>query len=253
MKAQVKEVSALSLRDSVSTKQVNNKPDILNSGFIDIVNNGQVNASARFIRLYIGEPGKLAIPLSVYSGVSSNSFQSYNTNAGSRSNDALVIQMINPLSGLVNFSSDGILYFRRQKVSLTRLGLLYHYGTRVLTGYRQGLTTNPLTGKPISFLSHFLSGGIYFQTGAWERTNSRNLGICWIAARYLFTKNHQKPLSDIMPGIKTNGIYHGWIAAWGIEINNLVNIKMIYYQYIRKPEIDYQQPIYQISFNYSLR
>ena len=30
------------------------KPEILTSGFIDIVNNGQVNASARFIRLLIG-------------------------------------------------------------------------------------------------------------------------------------------------------------------------------------------------------
>ena len=30
------------------------KPEILTSGFIDIVNNGQVNASARFIRLFIG-------------------------------------------------------------------------------------------------------------------------------------------------------------------------------------------------------
>ena len=51
------------------------KPEILTSGFFDIVNNGQVNASARFIRLFIGEPGKFALPLSIYSGVSSNNFQ----------------------------------------------------------------------------------------------------------------------------------------------------------------------------------
>ena len=29
------------------------KPEIFTSGFIDIVNNGQVNSSARFIRLFI--------------------------------------------------------------------------------------------------------------------------------------------------------------------------------------------------------
>src|SRR5689334_23065086 len=64
------------------------KPEIFTSGFIDIVNSGQVNASARFIRLYVGEPGKFAIPLSLYSGVSSNSFQ--NPTIIQRSNDVLV-------------------------------------------------------------------------------------------------------------------------------------------------------------------
>src|SRR5436190_16147424 len=52
-----------------------NKPEIFTNGFIDIINNGQINASARFIRLYIGEPGRFAIPLSLYSGVSANNFQ----------------------------------------------------------------------------------------------------------------------------------------------------------------------------------
>jgi hypothetical protein len=59
-----------------TTKQpIVKQPEIFTSGFIDIINNGQVNASARFIRLYIGEPGKLAVPISLYTGVSSNNFQ----------------------------------------------------------------------------------------------------------------------------------------------------------------------------------
>ena len=41
-----------------STKTDKNAPEIFTSGFIDVMNNGQVNASARFIRLSIGEPGK---------------------------------------------------------------------------------------------------------------------------------------------------------------------------------------------------
>lgn len=39
--------------------------------------------------------------------------------------------------------------------------------------------------------------------------------------------------------------------GFGIEINNLVNIKGIYYKYTKKPEIEYGLPIYQFSFNYS--
>src|SRR5688572_2650822 len=98
---QVKEVSSFPKRDTMKpvlakTKEI--KPEILTSGFIDIINNGQVNASARFIRLFIGEPGKFAIPLSFYSGVSSNNFQNQQNAIGQRTNEQLVTNFINPLS-----------------------------------------------------------------------------------------------------------------------------------------------------------
>src|SRR5689334_2613939 len=107
-------------------------PEIFTSGFIDIVNNGQVNASARFIRLYVGEPGKFSVPISLYAGVSSNNLQ--NTSIYSqRSNDGLVTNFINPLSGLANISIDGVWLFRN-KSKISNIGLLYHIGERILTG-----------------------------------------------------------------------------------------------------------------------
>ncbi len=57
----------------------------------------------------------------------------------------------------------------------------------------------------------------------------------------------------MLPDIQTNGFYHGLSLAWGVEINNLVNIKVVYYKYVKRPEINYSFPIYQFSFNYSLR
>ena len=139
------------------------KPEIFTSGFIDIVNNGQVNASARFIRLYIGEPGKFAIPVSFYGGVSNNTFQ--NNSPGtvfSKSNSHLVNQYINPLSGLINISIEGVQFFNK-KEKLTKAGLLYQVGERVLSGVRSGEISNPLTGKPVNFLNSFAATGIYFQ------------------------------------------------------------------------------------------
>ncbi|MEO7984556.1 MAG: hypothetical protein ABI688_10785 [Bacteroidota bacterium] len=234
------------------------KPEILTSGFIDIVNNGQVNASARFIRLLIGEPGKFAVPLSIYSGVSSNNFQNQQIQGGQRSNEQLVNAFINPLSGLANISIDGITFFDRKESEsyrgkLTRAGFLYHGGIRILTGYKAGAITDPSTGKPINFLNSFGTGGIYFQTGAWERNNAKNVGVFWLAGRYILCKTGDKQLSEVFPGIQTNGFYHGWSLAWGVEINNLVNIKVIFYNYVKRPEIDYALPIYQFSFNYSAR
>lgn len=230
----------------------NYKPEIFTSGFIDIMNNGQVNASARFIRLFVGEPGKFAIPLSLYSGVSNNNFQNQTTATGSRSNDHLVNQYINPLSGLVNMSVDGIVYFK-QTTKVTKTGFLYHFGERVLTGYKTGVITNPSTGKPTNFLNSFGTAGLYFQTGAWERNNAKNVGIFWLAFRYHACYTNPDLLKDFLPAIKTNGLYLGYSMGFGVEINNLVNLKAIYYKYTKKPEIDYSLPIYQFSFNYTMK
>jgi hypothetical protein len=229
------------------------KPEIFTSGFIDIVNNGQVNASARFIRLFIGEPGKFAIPLSFYGGVSNNNFQNQSNTGGiQRNNDHLVNQYINPLSGLINISIDGIVYYKQMQ-NATKTGFLYHIGQRLLTGYRTGLVTNPQTGKPTNFLNGFATLGLYFQTGAWERNNAKNLGVFWLAFRYIGCYTNPKAIKEFLPDISTNGLYHGCSIGFGVEINNLVNIKLVYYKYSKQPEIDYSLPIYQFSFNYALK
>ena len=228
------------------------KPEILTSGFFDIVNNGQVNASARFIRLLIGEPGKFAIPLSIYSGVSSNNFANQQSQTINRSNDQLVTNFINPLSGLANLSVDGVLFFNK-KEKLTRSGIIYHFGERILTGQKTGAISNPSTGKPVNFLNSFAVSGLYFQTGAWERSNSKNVGIFWLAVRYIGCYTNPSQLKEFLPAIETNGFYHGYSLGWGVEINRLVNIKVLYYKYKKKPEIDYSLPIYQFSFNYSMK
>jgi len=238
-------------KNSLVKSQVN-KAEILSSGFIDIVNNGQVNASARFIRLFVGEPGKFSFPLSIYSGVSSNNFQNQQMAGGQRTNEHLVNGFINPLSGLINFCTEGVIYFSKER-KLTRTGLIYHEGIRVLTGYKTGLISDPNTGKPINFMNSYGAGGLFFQTGAWERNNAKNVGLFWMALRYIVTKSNGRLLTQVFPAIQTNGYYHGWSLGWGVEINNLVNIKLLYYNYVKSPEVDYSLPIYQFSFNYSLR
>jgi hypothetical protein len=244
----------LSQATNKSKATVLQKPEILTNGFIDVVNNGQLNAAARFIRLYIGEPGKFAIPLAVYSGVSSNTFQNTNTTSViNKNNDQLYNNFINPLSGLANISVDGIAFFNKDETKITRTGILYHFGEKVLTGYKSGPITNPQTGKPVNFLNIFVSSGLYFQTGAWERTNAKNLGLLWLTFRYIACYTNPANLKEILPNIETNGLYIGYCLGLGVEINNLINLKILYYKYTKEPEIDYSLPIYQFSFNYSLK
>jgi hypothetical protein len=227
-----------------------NKPELFSSGFIDVFNSGQVNASARFIRLYIGEPGRFTLPLSLYSGVSSNNFQ--RSVGENQSNSVLLANIINPLSGLANVSIEGVVFFKRNE-KVTKAGILYHIGERMLTGIRTGKEDDPGVGEPYNFLNSFGSIGLYFQTGAWERGNSKNVGVAWLALRYMGCYTNPAQLKKFLPEISTNGFYHGYSIAWGVEINSVLNIKMIYYRYIKKPEIDHTQPIYQFSFNYSMK
>ena len=182
------------------------------------MNSGQVNASARFIRLFIGEPGKFALPISFYGGVSNNNFQQQQSGVQLiKTNDHLVNQYINPMSGLINISIEGIAFSKKKDTAITKFGYIYQIGEKVLNGIRIGQITNPLTGKQTNFLNSFATTGLHFQTGAWERTNTKNVGVFWLAGRYHICKTNPKQIKEFLPNIQTNGVYHGYSIGFGIE------------------------------------
>jgi hypothetical protein len=226
-------------------------PEVLTAGFFDVISNGQVNASARFLKIYIGEPERFYVPVSFYSGVSANSFEA--STASRRSNDHLLNNFINPVTGIGNICIEELRLFRKKNSQLTRTGLLYQFGERVLSGYKTGPATEPSTGKSVNFLNSYLSGGFYLQTGAWDKNDLKNIGIFWLSLRYIFSMTSGKQLQFIFPDIETNGIYHGYSFGWGVDINKLVNLKVIYYKYLKAPEFGYGFPIYQFTFHYYMK
>jgi hypothetical protein len=150
---------------------------VLNAGFIDLVSSGQVSASARLIRLRNGEPDKFSLPFTIYSGVSNIAFPAQVMGMAARTNEHLVSQFITPLSGLLNFSVDGWKCFGKQE-KITQAGFIYQLGERLLTGYRTTLPGSWLNGKPHNFLNSFATLGLFFQTGAWEKDRTANMGTC---------------------------------------------------------------------------
>jgi hypothetical protein len=92
--------------------------------------------------------------------VSSNNFQNQQTQGGQRNNEQLVTNFINPLSGLANISVDGVIFIKRKPVKVTRAGILYHTGIRILTGSKTGPITNPSNGRPVNFLNSFGASGL---------------------------------------------------------------------------------------------
>lgn len=227
------------------------RPELFNAGFIDVVNGGQVAASARLVKLQIGEQGKFSVPLSVFGGVSNNSFATASNSALLRGNEQLIHQFITPLSGLLNLSLEGT-WFVRPRSPVTKWGLLYQLGERVLTGQKLSGAGFFSQQRPYHFVNSYLVSGLYFQTGAWEKSDQKNVGVCWLALRYHLCYSGLKQLRQFLPGFTGNGLYSGYSMGMGIRVNSLINLKAVYYQYQKAPEPDYFLPIYQFSFNYTV-
>lgn len=226
------------------------KAEIFSSGFIDISTIGQVNASARLLRIYLGEPGKFSLPVSIYSGVSSGNFASQNPAQPFAGNDALLTSFINPLSGLINVSVEG--QWRPGKEQrITSFGFNYRGGGRILTGYSEPNALPPFT-KPLNFFNSYAVAGLYFQTGAWEKNDSGNLGSFWLATRYICSFSSPAVISLLIPD-SPGGFYHGWSVGGGVDITQLVNFKVIYYRYVKGPDPQSLRSLCQFSFYYSLK
>ena len=118
-----------------------------------------MNASARVFKLYIGEPKKFMLPLSVYSGVSGNNLNTGNayTQKGS---EQMILGLINPMNGVFNLFTDNTFRIGKKRKSLTSFSLVYQAGEKVITGQQA------FTLKSFSFFSTYANTGLLFQTGA---------------------------------------------------------------------------------------
>ena len=221
------------------------KPELFNSGFIDFQNSGQMNASARVFKIYIGEPKKFMLPVSVYSGVSGNNYNTGN-NINSRGSEQMILGLINPMSGMFNLSTDNTFRFKRKAKSLTGFSFVYQLGEKMISGQQA------ITLKSFNFFSTYANTGLLFQTGAWEKDKEKNMGVFWLLLRYhaVQTSNTFEKLSGYPPD---NKLFKGYSIGMGIEINNVLNIKSYYYRYINPGADIFDIPIFQLTFNYSMK
>lgn len=221
------------------------KPELFNSGFIDFQNSGQMNASARVFKIYIGEPKKFMLPVSVYSGVSGNNYNTGN-NINSRGSEQMILGLINPMSGMFNLSTDNTFRFKGKSKSLTGFSVVYQLGEKMVSGQQA------ITLKSFNFFSTYANSGLLFQTGAWEKDKEKNMGVFWVLLRYhiVQTSNTFFKLSGYPPDKE---IFKGYSIGMGIEINNVLNIKSYYYRYIHPGADIFDIPIFQLTFNYSMK
>ena len=217
------------------------KPEILTNGFVDLMNSGQMNASARLFKLYLGEPEKFVVPISLYIGVTGN-----NLAPPPRSNEPLLLNIVNPLSGIMNISVDGTHFLWKKGEPLTNLGLLYQAGGRLLS------YNNMISFQTVTFMNGFANAGLLFRTGAWEKNKTDNMGIFQTSFKVLVIGTNTLIEEFLNISDDENKLW-AWSIGFGLEINKVVSIKTFYYRYLGLNNDLSKIPVYQLSFNYFMR
>ena len=216
------------------------KPEILTNGFVDVMNNGQMNASARLFKLYLGEPAKFVVPISLFIGVTGN-----NLISAVRSNESLLLNIVNPLSGVMNISVDATHFLLKKGEPLTNFGLLYQFGGRLLS------YTDMVSFQTVTFMNGFANAGFIFRTGAWEKNKTDNMGIFNASFKVLVIASNTM-IEEFLRIPRDENTLWACSIGFGIEINKVVSIKTCYYRYLGINELN-KVPVYQLSFNYFMR
>ncbi|HSU28399.1 MAG TPA: hypothetical protein VLJ68_08455 [Chitinophagaceae bacterium] len=217
------------------------KPEILSEGSIDIVQTGQMNAAARIFRLFIGEPRKFHLPISLYAGVSANSLSAI------RQYEEFVPNLINPGTGTLNIYFDGDNKLSKDKSALTSVHFQYQSGFRMLNAYSQTQLKN------MQLFNFIFTAGLSFMTGAWERNKMNNLGIFWISLRCIYSKTPGALVQELVAQNIQTGML-GYSMGIGIEISQALNMKIYYFRFITNNSITpFHIPYIQLSFKYSMK
>lgn len=220
------------------------KPQFLKNGFFDILSDGNVQASARLLRLNIGEPNKFYLPLFIYTGASGNTF------GENKLNKTTVSNLLNPIGGTLNISFNGLQNLvSKSETSLTKLRFAYQFGGRLING------TDSLTNENLNFFNGQGNIGLFFQTGVWEPENTDNMGVFYVQLKATGSISSKENLQKLFGANNIeNNFFYGYSLDAGIELNQVINVKLSVYQYLNNTNISLlKNPIVKFSLDYTLK
>ena len=227
--------------DSSTTRNENNI-QFLKNGFVDFLSDGNIQASARLLRINIGDRNKFYLPFFIYTGTAGNAF------GGDKLNKTTVSNLLNPIGGTINLSFNGLQNLIKGE-SVTKLKFAYQLGGRTMNG------KDSLTQENVNFFNGFANLGLFFQTGAWTPDDPSNMGIFYIQAKLISSFSSNGNLQKIFGNSSINkGYLLGYSIDAGIEINKVINVKLGVYQYTNNSGIALlKDPIVKFSLDYSLK
>lgn len=227
--------------DSTITKNEDNV-QFLQNGFVDFLTDGNIQASARLLRINIGERNKFYVPFFIYTGASGSAF------GENKLNKTTVSNLLNPIGGTVNLSFNGLQNLIKGE-GVTKLKFAYQLGGRMLNG------KDSLTQENITFFNGFGNVGLFFQTGAWTPDDPGNMGVFYLQAKLISSISSRNNFKKIFGAYSlTNDYLLGYSIDAGIEINKVINVKLGIYQYANNQSVDlFKDPVVKFSLDYSFK
>lgn len=215
------------------------KPEVLAGGFVNYLSSGNMQASANLLKIYIGEPDAFYVPFFIYTGVSGD-----NLSAEKSLNELTVSDLINSAGGTVNASFNGLQNLYSKEGKLTKLRFNYNLGAKVVNGKDSINLDNK------SVVNGFVNLGLFFQTGAWEPTDTDNIGMFWADAKMIAGFSSQEDM-QLLFGQEMQGNLIGYSFGAGIAINKVIDVNLRISQYTNVSNIEaFKDPIIQFSLDY---
>ena len=228
------------LPDSALPATPNDKIQILKNGFVDFLSDGTIQASARLLRINIGERDKFYLPLYIYTGASGKAF------GQDKLIQTTVSNLLNPIGGTVNLSFIGMQNLIKG-CNITNLNFAYQVGGRLVGASDSTTKSNSI------FLNGFTNVGLFFQTGAWTPEDPNNMGVFYVQAKFCVSLSPRSNLEKVFgKSLLSHDYFLGYSLDAGIEINKIINLKLGLYQYTNNQNISLlNQPVIKFSIDYS--
>lgn len=224
--------------DSISK---NNGIELFGKGLLDYGFEGQLQATAQAVKVNVGEPNAIYIPIYLLIGATNGDFGASELNKGT------VMSIINPCGGTLNLSTNFYIKLYSSRTGITSLKYNSFLAGKLVSG-RDNLNESII--KP----SMFFDGGLFFQTGAWlDEDGYKDGGVFWLQAKYTASYLSRNNIEEFFNINTTNEILHGPRIEMGIFIENRVNIKLSFMKIINDeniPTLDKGQ--FRVGLDYSV-
>ena len=213
---------------------------LLTGGSVDILQTGQVSASARLFKLYFGEPGKFRLPVSIYTGITVNHFSK------KKQLEDAVHALTDPGIGMIALSVDGRSNIAWKKEQYTKLFWNYRAAVRLVN---IGVSSSDDHLSAINFIS---GTGIFFTTGAWEQRNEDNIGLFWLTMQFFYSDMPRSVMSGLFLLPLEGHVFSG-MTGMGVELKGALQIKLRYYRALSNQTIkQFREGQLQLSVRYEM-
>lgn len=215
-------------------------------GNIDYISSGLLQTNARVLRINLGIPNKVVVPFYITAGADKQTTNDPDEDPNKSTN----VNLLSANGGYLNFGFNGnhlLKNFTSDTSGKTRLSAVYLLGAKMITG------KDATTEERINLMSWVSNVGLMFQTNAWDADDVGKKGTAWIQAVFTNTFNNGEKIKKIYgDDVKKN--FYGYNIEGGIQIDNLINLRLGYYKYLNNEDInkDFKDGIFKLSVDFAL-